>query len=286
MPFDIWITHNDSFDTVLEQAPRSLDASAVEGLFAQAPARVRPDGGWWVSRPDTGEPWFAARLENGHLILSCSYSNHRFVANFLDAFDMALQLAEMLGARVFEEVQEQEVTKQNVNQLLDQNGALVKLQISTFFKTRDRMALEAMAPLEWPISDAIDLMTEYFVLHIAAPSRKSMSRADWTRGIDLGRNPVSIGKNDMYLSTNHGGATVRTVNLMSTSSELQVWPAHDQCPFHVGAHQAFVVAEQIQAKLGTTMTFNREPVDAGLREELRVRSSGLGVDLVEWLMAR
>src|SRR5687767_10226646 len=82
------------------KAPLPIAEADFHAAMTDAPALKRSDGTYWVRYPEGGEPWFAARFEpaGGHVVLSFSYSSARFLRNWGDGFDMALNLARELGA--------------------------------------------------------------------------------------------------------------------------------------------------------------------------------------------
>src|SRR4051812_44829099 len=100
--------------------------------MASAPALKKSESVYWVRYPQDGDPWFIAEWKaEGHLLLSTSYSNHRFVRNFVDMFGQGLHIADGLRARLFEEVGAREVTRENVGALLEPNGTYMALLVKT-----------------------------------------------------------------------------------------------------------------------------------------------------------
>jgi hypothetical protein len=241
VPFDIWITRDAGLPMEGRPPTSPISSEEVEASFGTSPVRRRQDGAWWVSRPDTNDPWFAAVIRNGHVVLSCSYTNHRFVANFVDAFDIALRLASRLRARVVEEVRDQEVSGTDIDDLLAPNGDYLALQVQTFRAAVEQMDTDAGGPLEWPL-DQVDSVSEYCLFRMAVSD-----------GVEL-ESVASLADPLLFRSAGPGigtmvdvdadpGTEIPLVKLMKfRDGAIQAWPVHGRGPFALSAEATFRIA--------------------------------------------
>ena len=144
MPFDLHISRAGTFGAIRGEQSRG----AKQGFFARVFSKLavelgptapitsdefhavmsgagssrRSDHVYWVPHPD-GDPWFAAEWKaEGYVLLSTSYSNHRYLRNFADMFDQGLRISEKLNAHLFEEVGERGITQNNIDSVLAPDG--------------------------------------------------------------------------------------------------------------------------------------------------------------------
>jgi hypothetical protein len=88
---------------LLEGAPPAISLEEFRECMSLAPAREIKPGEYWVRHPE-GDPWFVAAWKPpGHILLSTSYTHHRFLRNLADMFDQGLAIATNFGARLSEE---------------------------------------------------------------------------------------------------------------------------------------------------------------------------------------
>jgi hypothetical protein len=111
LPFDLFVSRAKNFESIdrprLFHGAEAITPGAFRSVMADGKPTPRPDGDLWLTHPHDSFPWFAARLtEKGTIVLSCSYTNHRFIRNFADAFDIGVRIAETLDASLFEEVRD------------------------------------------------------------------------------------------------------------------------------------------------------------------------------------
>lgn len=109
MPFDLFVSRAKTFQAIerggLFRRAAPITPEEFRTVMADGAPATRPDGDLWFAHPEDHSPWFAARLtQKGSVVLSCSYTNHRFLRNFADAFDIGVRIAEALNASLFEEV--------------------------------------------------------------------------------------------------------------------------------------------------------------------------------------
>jgi hypothetical protein len=298
VPFDLYISRASTFGA-MSGGP---SAAPKQGLLARvlskasgaaitsddfhesmqgAPATLKDDHLYWVRYPD-GDPWFAAQWKpEGRVVLSTSYSNHRYLRNFADMFDMGLRLARSLRARLFEEVGQREVTETNVDSLLAPEGEYVRLQASTWRAASEQLSAEAKGALEYPLG-SVDLVSEYFLFHIA-PERAVAD--DSVAGLlRQARRAVTVEKADKGAWRAADAATGKwlTKVLHRPFGKWQVWPAWGQSPFSAIAETTVILAEQLHHAVGGEIRFLNRPLDDALRNEIVSRVGGLGVDFYEW----
>jgi hypothetical protein len=281
VPYDIWLTRERSFEKMTDPAKRPIEpASLAFALDDQPPgSRRRDDETWWITRPDTGEPWFVCRYERGNVVLSCSYTNPRFLANFADLLDFAVSLGDRLRARAFEEVGGREVTRRSVERLADARGGYAKLQFDTFVAVLGQMEADATAPLEWPIGP-IDMVSEYCALLLSGEGRFESVDAV----LEAWSGPVEVvDLTSAVLMSEHKGQMVTAAKvLVRPDGAIQVWPSHQRIPFAVGATVAVELTRSLVGRYDLAARLGVHPVDPPLLEEILERASGLGVDFYEW----
>ena len=277
MPFDLYISRATTFGA---SSPRPITSEELQGAMSGAPATRKADHVYWVRHPD-GDPWFVVEWKAGQVLLSTSYSHHRYLRNFPDMFDQGLVLAESLGARLFEEVEQREVTRSNVDELLHPDGKYVELQAGTWRGAMDRLARQANAPLEYPLGP-FDVVSEYLVFHLA-PARPIeddavpalLERA--TSGVK-----VHAAREGTWCAIEVAGERWLTKILRRADGQWQIWPAWGQSPFPGIAATTVAVAEELHRAAGGELRFLGRPYDDSLRESVHARLDGLGVDFYLW----
>ncbi len=297
VPFDLYVSRAPSFDTITRPPSVGLPgflARVFSGgpttpigedefhiLMRDAPLERKGDNWYWIRRPD-GDPWFLAEWKTeGSVLLSTSYSHHRFLRTFADMFDMGLRVAKAVNARLYEEVGEREVTARNVDALLDPKGEYVKLQAGTWRGVIDSFCAELQAPLEYPLGP-IDVVSEYLAFHVEAES----SIADSTVPALVKESATGVNAENVE----GGGWCVRDArgkwltNVMHRNDgKWQIWPAWGQSPFPSIAKTTLSIAERIHGAAGGDIQFLGHPFDDALRKEVRSRIGGLGVDFFSWV---
>ena len=285
MPFDIWITRRKSF---AECASDDADAPAItrqefEGLVADAPRmRRRRDGDIWICYPLSGQPWLAARLTKGSIVLSLSFGNHRFLRNWSDAFDLALNMAGPLHAHIFEGPGGKEISEQNLHRMLAAEGPFVKHHRSEWHHFQDKMEQEMLAPLEIPIGD-LEATPEFFLLQTRDPlSRSGKSSVDAINalGLALQAQPSSP-QCAVVVDTDTGDHLIR-VDVKDGVTTLR--PFHGKAEFADKAGAVLTLARALESKANMTFTFgpHQRPFFGHLREEIEKRIDNLCVDFFEW----
>ncbi len=257
--------------------PISLDdlAKTMEG----APCTRRDDSTWWVRYPD-GDPWFVTRWDQGNVVLSASYSNHRFLRNFADMFDQGLRIAGALGARLFEEVRRTEVTSSNIDALLDPDGDYVALQAQTFKSTLQMLDAEVRAPLEYPLGP-IDVVSELLVFHVQ-PER-TIGSANVVELVDAMESCVrEPGRDDALYVVGKTDQKRLAKILHRPDGRWQVWPAHGHAAFSRIAPAVVLTAEAIHAQTGGALAFRGSAYEDATRKTVHELMSGLSVDFHLW----
>lgn len=287
VPFDLFVSHASSFKAaqgkggLFSRRPPPIAAAAFEQVMSKVDATRRPDGDYWLRHPEDQTPWLAARLsEQGAIVLSCSYTNHRYIRNFLDAFDLGLRVAQALGASVFEEVGGEEVTAKNIDALLDAKGEYVKLQALTFQHACQQLHQAPGGPMEYPVGPQ-DLVGEYFVLHLTLPPEAPNTLADILARVSFPREPTAVTE-EVALFTTESGASAAKI-IVTPDRRMQVWPSHGEAPFAETAGVTLAAFEALERAYPGTATFDGRPLTDSLRSEVSQRASGLGVEFFEWV---
>ncbi len=306
MPFDLWISRAQEFGHIAAAAEAPsfwarlvgtrpahvlIPEGEVHELMAGAPATARPDGqSWWLRHLDYGDPWTLVRFVSdarpgwGHVQLSVSAASHSFLRNWGDSFDLAVAMAEALGAKVYAGEEGTAVSAEDVDALLDPEGAFVQRQYEAWRALRARLEAEGRAPLEYPLG-GLDAVAEFFCfyLHPAAPLEPRQVR-DALADLPAGTALETHGERAFLLMDFKTGQGITKV-LLRPDGDLQIWPDHWPGPFQRVAPGTLEAALDLRAKLGGRITFFRQPVDDALLAELRTRCTMPGVAFYEWRIA-
>jgi hypothetical protein len=243
-----------------------------------SPSTRKSDHLYWIRYPD-GDPWFIAEWKTeGNLLLSTSYSNHRFLRNFADMFDQGLRIAGDLNARLFEEVNEREITSRNIDSLLSPSDNYVQLQAGTWKQAIEQLSTKANAPLEYPLGP-IDLVSEYLVFHITPLNQIS---DDSVSGMLLKGAKVVAAGGGAWCAVEAESEKWLTKVLRRPDGKWQVWPAWGQSPFSRIAETTVAAVDQLHQAAHGDIQFLGRPYNDSLRAGVRSRIAGLGVDFHAW----
>lgn len=285
MPFDIWITRRKS---IAECPPDEAEASPItrqefDSLVADAPRlRRRPNGDLWISYPLSGQPWLAARLVDGSIMFSLSLANHRFLRNWSDAFDLALNMAAPLQARVFEGPGGREINEQNVHRMLNPEGAFVKPHRAEWNQLQARIENEGLAPFEFPVGET-EVAPEFFVLRTRDPlPRGSRHCADAINSLGLALQAQGSGNEGIIIVDVDMDVPLARIDLKHGTTTLR--PHHGKAEFADKAGAVLTLVRALEARSQATFTFgpHDRPFRGHLREEVEARIEGLCVDFFEW----
>lgn len=287
MPFDLFVARTTNPDLAMRGRKswfRKLEPIAPEefeeAMAGGSPLR-RPDGDLWLRHPEDGSPWFAARLNPaGVILLSTSYTNHRYLRNFADMFDLGLHLAEGLGASLFEEVRSSRVDPGNVDELLDEDGDYVGLQVGTFRSVVQDMYVKGASAFEYPIGP-IDRAGASFVLELETGALPS-SPAELIAAAGLEHRANKIGENVAAIGPEDEIARVH-VRMREDRAGLQVTLVAGVAPFAECAGIALEVFDAIVGRFPGVTKLAGLPLDDATMAEVRRRANGLGVEFFEWV---
>jgi hypothetical protein len=279
MTFDLFIRNHKRGLSL--KPTRPFTDSHLEAALGGGPEKQRKGGTWRISRPDTGEPWFVAFVNNGEIVLSTSYSNHRYLANFADMFEAGLIVADRVGGQLFDEINGTRIVRDDLDRLLDPSGEYARLQAHTFHMARGRLSGEA-AGLEWPL-DAADEVSQYCVFRVTPaspppPIAECLSRIEW---------PYTAHSDDTAsLNADHSSPHSLGLILRRDDQSLQIWPTYATASFERCATRCRDVAMQLADELDGSVEFNREPFSGTFADEINTRLTGYGTDLYEWIRDR
>jgi len=289
MPFDLFISHAASFDKIdksglFSRGHKAITAEQFAAIFSQLSSTPRPDGDVWVRHPEDDRPWLVARLTpKGSIVLSCSYTNHRFIRNFVDAFDLGVKIAEAVGASLFEEVRQSCVNAADLDALLDGEGDYVQLQAKTFLMALQRMDEDSGAAVEYPLGPT-DLVQEYFVLHLTLPAGAPATLAGLLQRITFAQ-PLDQKESAVLFGTSEEKPAAKL--LLRPDGIAQIWPSPGYASFKDCATTCFELLAALEATFpGAVAGFFREPMTGAERAEIEQRSKGLGVEFFEWVQQR
>jgi hypothetical protein len=298
MPFDLYVSRAATFDAMNQNSA----GRRKQGFFARmrstpdmapitneefhavmrgAPAERKADHIYWVLTQD-GDPWFAAEWKGeGNVLLSTSYSNHRYLRNFADMFDQGLRVAEELDAHLFEEVGGRETTRKNIDALLAPTADYVKLQVGTWHQAMAQLSEKAHAPLEYPLGP-IDIVSEYMAFHVTPERAIEHDSVAPLFERTLKSVRVRVAQEAAWCAVDTDGDKWLTKVLHRPDGKWQVWPAWGQSGFSRIAETTLAAAEELHRMAGGDIHFLGRPFEGSLREEARARTNGLGVDFYLW----
>lgn len=243
---------------------------------------------YWLSH-HSGMPWLSVNHDqsgDGVITLSLSYLHYQFPVVALDAFDVALSLANSLAGDLREEIGDRKVTRENIDSLLDVNGPYVKHLVKVWEASRQDTDMNGHAPLEIPLGP-VDRVSEYFVFHIEPSSAVELSglqqRLNWKIVKDSAMS--SNGKVVAAMLADQDGRSTTKV-FQRPDGIFQVHPYYWQLPFSLSAPATLKAAEAIAATVGGSIKFNGVEFGRALAEEVRSNCSGLGVEFYQWWLSR
>jgi hypothetical protein len=300
MPFDLYVSRAAMFDAAEGAAPSGGWRRALSSIFAKpkppgpstpitvdelhalmrdAPATRHGEALYRVRHPQ-GDPWFTAEWAEGHIVLSTSYTHHRFLRNLGDMFDQALALAAALDARLFEEATCREVTRWNVDDLLAVNGSYLSLQAKTWRHTMEMLDNDVRAPLEYPIGP-VDGVAEFLICHVEPQRQVSLEAIrDAIEQHVAGTKAETPIPNALQVLSAEGRALAKV--LLRPDGQWQVWPSHGEAAFSAVAPAVIGAAECIRTLSEGKTHFCGRELDAPLLAEVQSRAEGLSVDFYTW----
>ncbi len=170
-----------------------------------------------------------------------------------------------------------EITERDLDELLEPSGEYVRQQAATWRGAVEQMARDAGAALEYPLGQ-VDLVSEYFGFHLeperAVGDAEVVALLQGATG-GLRVRPVheqawAIGEADPEREL--------TKVARLADGRWQLWPWWGRAPFSRLAEVTLAAAEGLERALGGPLRLLGEPLDAPLREEVRRRIGGLGVE--------
>jgi hypothetical protein len=284
LPFDLFVSRAKTFQAIerggLFRRSAPITPDAFRAVMADGAPKVRADGDLWFTHPEDHSPWFAARLTpKGSVVLSCSYTNHRFLRNFADAFDIGVRIAEALNASLFEEVRCERVVPSQLDRLLAPDGDYIRLQAGTFKHCLQRLDQDPGGPLEYPLGP-IDLVGEYFVLQLTLPGNAPANVPALLKPVSLPSAPTDLAPSHAVVPDPQG--TPLTKILLRPDRRLQLWPSHGAGPWSASARSTLATFKALEARYPGPATFNGRGLDSALSAQLDTRVNGLGVDFYQW----
>ena len=289
MPFDLYISSAESFEEIATAPP--IPSEAIHRLTANLHAVRDGEHGYRIFRPeDATDPWFWAEwLPEGNILLSASYTHPRFLRNYPDMFDEGLAWADWLSVRLFEGVGQREVTAETIDGLLAIGGAYPAAQSKVFHQALSGLGRDAHGALEFPLHVdcegdvlVIDSASEYLLFHVAPARRLAvMTIASMLEKV-LAEVAVKAFDDHAINFTEKDSGKWLAKALLRPEGVWQVWPSRQYSTFSRMAEVTIEVTERIHEATGGKVTFLGRPYEGELREEVRRRKSGLGVDFFLW----
>jgi hypothetical protein len=224
-----------------------------------------------------GEPWFLAEWQDGQVVLSASHASPHFLRLLPALFDHGLRMAGALAAELVESGRA--LSRADLPGLLAPGGLFVRKQTAAFRQAEARLSNESAAPLEYPLG-GVDVVSEYFVFHVA-PRQPVEDLGERLERVveDVEVQEVQDGA---FLATAADDDKWLTRVLRRPDGQWQIWPAWGASSFARIAEVTVAIAEELGALSKGEVFFLGRPYDRALRDEVRARISGLGVDFYAW----
>jgi hypothetical protein len=251
-------------------------------LFAGLKFRgqLQPGGDIRIPHPDDQFPFFTLRLDDeGNMVCTTSYSNHRFLRNFADMADAALRIAKHFGARVVIESDNAELRADNIDTYFDVNGRHVQFQIG-FFRQQQEELDKGGGALEYPLMGIIDRVGSYFVPGAVRAAGEFGGMEAIIRRLDPALSWQIFNESHAYART-AGDLPVLKMAILSPG-EVVFIPAHGRAAFSISAPLALDCACRLRDQCGAEPQFLRKPVEPARWAEIEEHARGLGVDFFEW----
>ncbi|APR82856.1 Hypothetical protein A7982_08205 [Minicystis rosea] len=292
MPLSIWVTRAASYAEVrskrdekaLPDPDELIDREKVNRFLTIYDAVPHPpDHAWWIPRPKSREAWCSLFMVSHegplrHVELSASYSNPEFMRNMLDMFDLALDLARRVGARVFEETRGQEITAANIDAFLAHQGEFVRGQHAFFRSGQEEIQRRLRAPLELPLG-AIDEVPDYLEFAIVtrgpAPTIPELC-ADTPSHLEPHMLERSVIFDDRESKT-------PIVRMIRFDGGVIVRPYWTKLPFPRIAAETLRAVDRVEERFGEVTRYRGLSCGREQRAELEKHMKGLGVEYYEWM---
>ncbi len=269
-----------------------LVKAEFEIIMKGAPVYKRQeDNSCWLEHP-SGVAWLAAKFHEGkneegerdprrsYISFSISYAHNQFLKVWADACELALRLAAYLNARVFEDTEYLELTRENADELLAPESDLVRKQAAFWKSTISGLDSRMQAPLEIPIG-SYDAVNDYFVFFLDPKQKTTMP--ELIKRLELNADPESIASDRFALMESGSDSLLSRVLLRPNDQALQIWPFYWLEPFSKVAKATFDLALLMQKELGGELFLKEKKLTEELAGEIESRIQGLGVEFFLWL---
>jgi hypothetical protein len=303
MPFEFWITRSDlpeqgiqlrsggfldKFKAAIGRANSQSPISQVEfhRLFANEPAKALEDGKtYWFRHPAENVPCFAAEWvpisgNDGYIKVAISHLHYRFLFALGTTLSWSFQAAQSIGASLFEESGQREITPANAAQFFDPKGDFAGLLAKSWRAAISDLDANGQAPLEYPLGP-IDGVSDYFVFHIRP--EKTVSHRQLVEDLALDTEG-DIDEGVMVIDKTC--KTRLTKLLVRPDGKIQVWPYYLQEPFAKIAKSTLAIASSVHAYTGGDINFGYLPLTGELRQNISQHLDGLGVEFFIWLQSQ
>lgn len=218
-----------------------------------------------------GGQWVGLTLE-----VSLTAPSHMKCA--LDAFDIALEVATVLGAHAIEPISGQIVTKQNIDGLLAKDGRIVRTLYDAWCARQERLSSEGRAFLELPCEDQDDV-PEYFSFSLAAKGQ-APRLDELVRDISPHLEVKVLQVSALLLEPR---TLIPLVRVHRRDREVVVSPGWIRRSFETLASETMAAVAALEKRLGVPAMFCQTNLNAELAAELSFRARGLGVDFYRWV---
>lgn len=289
MPFDLYITratlpaNRIQFTAEAGEEDHGISEREFHLLFDRLPAFPIDHATYWVYHPGEQIPWFSAQWtasgshELGYCTISISWTHYRFLFAWGSVFDLALEWATCLKARVIEGTRNLDITFANIDQLLDPGSDYVLFHASFWKDVRYEADRSGHAPLEFPVG-TIDKVSEYCCFSI---SNASMQRIEDVCAVVSDKFEIDYEQNAATCLSENGERRLSKV-LVRADNRIQVTPYYWEAPFRHAFATTRLLAHELGSRLGGEIYFSRHPLTGTLSEQIAAYTAELGVDFYLW----
>jgi hypothetical protein len=282
MPYCVWVTRAPSYAVAHQGAlTGALIRDPVDDMLDMLNATRRAeDASYWLDHPTGKDPWCAVFLHPNqgplhHVEFSTSFTHPSFPRNMADMFDLALKLGRSLGACVFEESRGQEVSADNVDDLLDPKGEFAQGLFRFWKAGRQRLLVENHAPLEFPLG-AIDAMSDYFFFEIPTTNTAPYKTLAASTPNHLIAHVLA---NSIVLEDRASGQGV--VRIGRFDRGYYVRPYWSDLPFAILAREVLAAVDRISAAVNAPARYYDHELGPELRARIAEASRRHGAEYAE-----
>lgn len=238
-----------------------------------------PNGGVRVFHDD-GAPWFLASFDRdvsgvgGHVQLAVSRSSPRFVDDWTALLPVAVDIADRLSARVYDEDGGRPITRESLPSLTAADGDYRRTQAERWEAFMNDVLRKGLAPLEFPTGET-DVVRDYFQFDAPAPP------GDLAAALGSLPDGLRVEADGPTYWLARDGRRVAFV-ARAPDGRVHLSPAWRHGAFRDTAPVVVAVVRTLVDRHGGDAGFLGRATPRELLDELAERSRGLGCDFWAW----